>query len=406
MQAEIIATGSELMLGEQVDTNSPHIARALRDIGLELAFITHVGDDELRMVDAIRVALSRSDVILIGGGLGPTVDDVTRPAVARAVGRELVFKPELLAQIEARFRAFARTMSDNNRRQAYVPDGAQPIENPVGTAPAFVVEHAGRAIISLPGVPREMMYLLEHAVIPYLKTRFNLDQVIRVRTLHTVGEGESRIDALIADLEQSTNPVIGLSAKAGQIDVRLAARAGSDDEARSLLAAMEAQVRERIGGVIFGADEDTLEGVIAGLLTDRQQTLATVELNTGGTISSRLTQRKADDQAADPAFRGGLVLSDANALRKTLDLDVEPAEQVGVVARAAQRVRQIHDTTLGLGVMLRDAPDGPGMQILAALVSDTQSETLERRFGGHPGLAAQWTASLVLGMLWKYLKPM
>ncbi len=404
MHAELIATGSELMLGEQVDTNSPYIARQLREIGLPLTYVTQVGDDEPRLTEAIRMALSRSDIVIIGGGLGPTADDVTRPAVARAVGRELVFRPDLLAQIEARFRAFGRTMSENNRRQAYVPEQALPIENPVGTAPAFIVEHEGRAIICLPGVPREMMHLLDHTVIPYLRAKFNLNEAILVRTLHTIGEGESRIDALIADLEQSTNPAIGLSAKAGQVDVRLVARANRRDEAQAMLAAMESKVRERIGAWIFGVDDESLERVIAGRLADRRLTLATVELNTGGTISSRLTQREAAGPSMSEVFRGGLVLSDANALRKTLDVDVEPAEQLAVVTRAAQRVRTIHGTTLGLAAMLRDAPDGPGVQMVVALVADDRSETLERRYGGHSGLAAQWTASLALGLLWRHLK--
>jgi competence/damage-inducible protein CinA-like protein len=404
MRAEIIATGSELLLGEQVDTNSPHIARKFREIGLDLIYTTIVGDDEPRMLDAIRIALTRADVILTSGGLGPTVDDVTRSAVARALGRELVFHEDLFKQIEARFRAYGRPMTDNNRQQAYLPDGAQAIENPVGTAPSFAVEHQGRLIISLPGVPRELTYLLDHAVIPLLKSKLQLQDVIVVRTLHTVGEGESRIDAAIADLERSTNPVIGLSAKAGQVDVRLSAKASRREEAQALLAAMEARVRERIGAFIFGADEETLEGVILSRLADRHHTLATVELNTGGSISSRLTRRTSSGPSSNDAFRGGLVLSDANALRKALDVDVTPAEHLAVVTRAAQRIRAVHAATLGLAVMLREASDGPGFTVYVALVSAGGAETLERSYGGHADLSAQWTAALALGLVWKQLK--
>lgn len=406
MRAEIIATGSELMLGEQVDTNSPHIARKLREIGLSLQYVTLVGDDEAAMAEAVHVALGRSDVILIGGGLGPTVDDVTRPAVARALGRELVFRQDLLDQVAARFRAFGRTMSDNNRRQAYIPEGAQPIENPVGTAPAFLIETGGKVIISLPGVPREMMYLLDHAALPYLASKFDLRDVIVVRTLHTVGEGESRIDESIHDLEQSLNPAIGLSAKSGQVDVRITARATGREAAQAMIAEMETKVRERIGGLIFGADNDTLEGVIAALLVDRRQSLSTVELNTGGMISSRLTLREVAGHAAKDVFRGGLVLSDPGALSKALEVDVAPAESAAIVARAAQRVRTIHTTTLGLSAMLVDAPGGVGIKIYVALVSDAGEETLERSYGGHAGLAPQWTSSLALGMVWKFLKRM
>src|SRR5512147_721212 len=186
MHAEIIATGSELLLGEVVDTNSTYIARRLREIGLNLYFKTVVGDNEQRMEEALRIALNRSDVIITTGGLGPTVDDVTRPAVARAVKRELIFSEELLAQIQARFRAYGSPqgapIGENNRRQAYLPQDAIPIENPVGTAPCFIVEQGDQLIISLPGVPREMEYLTDHVVLPYLKDKLRLTDVILIRT--------------------------------------------------------------------------------------------------------------------------------------------------------------------------------------------------------------------------------
>lgn len=403
MDVELIATGSELVLGEQVDTNSAHIARKLREIGLQVQYETIVGDDETRMVEAIRIALSRADVILIGGGLGPTLDDVTRPAVARALGRELIFRQDLLDQIEARFRAYGRTMGDNNRRQAYVPDGAQPIPNPVGTAPAFIVEHHGRVMVSLPGVPREMEYLLDHAVLPYLKTKIGARRVMVVRTLHTVGEGESRLDAMIEDLQQSTNPVFGLSAKSGQVDVRMTSTASSLEEARRVLAEMEVKVRERIGTWVFGVDDDTLEGVIVSLMSERRHTLATVEVNTGGAISSRLTSPKTTGPSS-AVFGGGLVLSDPAALNKTLSVEVDPIEHVAVMTRAAQRIRAIHATTHGLAVMLHWLEGAPGIKMYAALAFDGGLQTADRSFGGHAGLAPQFASALALGLLWRHLR--
>src|SRR5512139_2921959 len=178
MHAELITSGSELLLGQLVDTNSAFIARTLRGIGLNLFYKTTVGDNEDRMVEVLRVAMARSDVIITTGGLGPTVDDVTRPAVARATGRELEFRPDLLEQIEARFKSFGVAMSENNRRQAFIPCGAIAIENPVGTAPSFIVEHEHRVVISIPGVPSEMEYLLTRQVVPYLKNKLNLREVI------------------------------------------------------------------------------------------------------------------------------------------------------------------------------------------------------------------------------------
>ncbi|MBI5563460.1 MAG: CinA family nicotinamide mononucleotide deamidase-related protein [Chloroflexi bacterium] len=383
MHAEIIATGSELLLGEVVDTNSTYIARQLRDIGLNLYFKTVVGDNEVRMAEALSIALRRSDVIITTGGLGPTIDDVTRPAIARAVDRPLVFRDDLLDQIQARFRAYGVPMGDNNRRQAYVPDGATPIENPVGTAPAFIVDYDGRIIISLPGVPREMEYLIEHAVLPYLKAKLNLTDVIVIRTLHTVGQGESRIDEAIGDLETAANPTVGLSAKAGQVDIRIAAKAATRAEAEALNAAMEATVRERVGKFFFGADADTLESVVAHVLNDRALTLASVECGTGGWLGGRLSTIGA-------MFRGGLTVSD-------LPLDLASAIE------AANQVRSTQGSDLALSVSVGRAADGPGLKLVVALTGLDQPATIERGFGGHSALAAQWASTAALGLVWRKL---
>ena len=385
MHAEIIATGSELLLGEVVDTNSTFIARQLRRIGLNLFYKTIVGDNEERMIEALQIALNRSDVIITTGGLGPTIDDVTRPAVAHAVGRELEFRSDLMDQIAARFKAYRSPMSDNNRRQAYVPAGAIPIENPVGTAPSFIVEQGGKIIISLPGVPREMEYLIEHAVLPYLIRALDLRDVILIRTLHVAALGESRIDAVIGDLEAESNPTVGLSAKAGQVDIRITAKAATSAEAEVLNAAMEQRVRDRLGADIFGADDDTLEGTIAALLSSRPQTLASVEVGTGGLLGGRLAN------ALGAAFRGGWI---------STDLSIDDLEST---IKLAQQVRQTQASDLGLAVVLRDTPEGKGLKLLVALASEDQPQTMERGFGGHTGLAPQWASTLALARVWKYL---
>jgi competence/damage-inducible protein CinA-like protein len=385
MHAEIIATGSELLLGEVVDTNSTYIARKLREIGLNLFYKTVVGDNEQRMEAALRIALNRSDVIITTGGLGPTVDDVTRPAVARAVDRELIFSEELLAQIQARFRAYGVPMGENNRRQAYLPQGAIPIENPVGTAPCFIVEHHGRVIISLPGVPREMEYLMEHVVLPYLKSKLNLTEVIVIRTLHTVGQGESRIDEAIGDLETSANPTVGLSAKAGQVDVRITAKAATREDAEALNAEMEGRVRQKLGPFIFGADEDTLESVVARLLLDQHVTLASIESGTGGALGGRLAQ-------LGEAFRGGVTVAD----RALIDL--------AAVTEAAHHIRSDRGSDFGLCASVIDAPDGRGLKLMIALVTPDDVKTVERGFGGHTALAGQWASTAALGLVWRKVK--
>ncbi|HSJ54623.1 MAG TPA: CinA family nicotinamide mononucleotide deamidase-related protein, partial [Anaerolineae bacterium] len=284
MRAEIVTTGTELLLGQIDDTNATYLARQLRDLGIDLFFRTTVGDNELRIAQALEQALDRADLIITTGGLGPTVDDVTREAVARAVGRPLLLFPELLAQIEAFFARFGSVMSDNNRRQAYLPEGCIPVENPVGTAPAFIVEDPRGTIITLPGVPREMVYLMEHAIVPYLQQRLGRQDALFTRILRTVALGESRIDEAIADLETSSNPTVGLSAHPGQTDVRIVAKAATLAEAEALVAGFEATIRERLGAAIYGTGDESLESGVAALLRQQGAVLVVAETLTQGDI--------------------------------------------------------------------------------------------------------------------------
>ena len=231
MQAEIVLIGTELLLGEIVDTNANLFAKALRDIGMDLLYKTTVGDNQKRMVDVLNLALDRSDVVITSGGIGPTVDDMTRLAVAEATGRKLVYSDELEGQIATRFRNFGRPMAENNKRQAYIPEGAIPLENPVGTAPCFLSEDVnGRGfVISLPGVPRELEHMLHNVVIPILIDRMGGRKVMKVRVLRTCAVGESNIDRSIGDLMTESNPTVGLAAHAGQTDVRITAKADTEE---------------------------------------------------------------------------------------------------------------------------------------------------------------------------------
>ncbi len=302
--AEIITIGTELLLGEIVDTNAQFLARALRDAGIDLYRKTTVGDNASRIAQAIQQAMERCDIVLTSGGLGPTVDDPTREAVALALGVEIEYRPELWEQIQARFRRFNRLPTENNKRQAYVPQGAVAIENPVGTAPAFLVERGDQVIISLPGVPREMEYLMHQAVLPYLRRRFNLKGVIKSRVVHTAGVGESQIDDLIGDLERMSNPTVGLAAHSGQVDVRITAKADSEEEAWALIRPVEEEVRQRLGNWVYGADEETLEGAALRVLEYKGWTLVVVEAGLGGNLVRRLA-------AVQGPFLGGEVLSAA-----------------------------------------------------------------------------------------------
>jgi nicotinamide-nucleotide amidase len=343
MHAEIVMTGSELLLGEIVDTNATMMAKMLRNIGLDLYYKTTVGDNEERITQVLSLALDRSPVVITSGGLGPTVDDVTRQAAANATGRRLVYSTELEAQIAARFRGFGREMADNNKRQAYLPEGALPLPNPVGTAPCFLSEDTkGRGfIISLPGVPRELEYMMTHTVIPLLVERMGGAKIIKAKTLRTCAVGESNIDRGIGDLMTERNPTVGLSAHAGQTDVRIAAKAETEAEADVLIAVMEARLRERLGVSIYGVDKETVPEVVGRLLLEKGLELGIVDTLTEGQLarelseagfSQILTTNLAVATPAEAAVAVGLapISADGAAFAAALAQAVAPAEGVGL----------------------------------------------------------------------------
>ncbi len=377
MNAEIIAIGTELLLGELTDSNSAHIARAFRDIGLDLLRISCIGDNEIRIAELVQHAMTRSDVILTTGGLGPTVDDPTREAIARACNLPLEFRPDLWEQIRARFKRYGRETTDNNRKQAYVPAGALALENPVGTAPCFIVETEHSVIISLPGVPREMEYMLANVVVPYLRQKFNLTGVIKAKVLRTVGLGESKIDVLVGDLERLSNPTVGLAAHPGQTDIRITAKAGSEAEAMALIAPIEAEVRARLGEAIYGEGKETVEAVVARLLIERGQTIAVAEAGSGGQLSARLA---AVPQAAQ-FFRGGSLIT---AVGKPVD-------------ELAQSVRAEWDADWGLSlcVNLQAGAD----QIQLALVGAVPAEIRAMGYAGPPASVAIWASTSAINLL-------
>jgi nicotinamide-nucleotide amidase len=386
MRAEIVTTGTELLLGQIDDTNATYLARQLRDLGIDLYFRSTVGDNERRIAQVLEEALARADLVITTGGLGPTVDDVTREAVARATHRPLVLFPELLAQIEAFFARFGSRMGDNNRRQALLPEGCIPVENPVGTAPAFIVEDERGTVITLPGVPSEMRYLMEHAVVPYLQRRLGQGEAIVTRVLRTVAVGESRVDEAIADLETSANPTVGLSAHPGQTDVRIVAKAPTQAAAEALVAGFESTIRERLGASIYATGDATLEAVIAGLLADRGATLVVAETVTQGDVSRRLS-------AHPDVFRGGVVAADGQSLAQLLGLDGAAIQgEEGAIA-LAEAVRRAWRATYGVSV-LGVAGEEERPWVAVANQDGTSSRSL--RFRGRDRRARNWTTTITL----------
>jgi len=256
--AEIITIGTEILLGEIVDTNTRHIALTLRNLGVDLFRTITIGDNAERIASTIRESMQRTEIVITTGGLGPTVDDPTREAVAKAAGVETEFREDLWEQVREAVGRYGRKPAENQKRQAIVPKGAIGIRNPVGTAPAFIVETERNAVISLPGVPNEMEHILHESIIPYLQTRFDLHDVIKVRVLHCSGLGEGSIDEKIGDLETLINPTVGLATHTGVVDVRIAAKAASETEADQLIARIENDIRSRLCDAVFGVDEVSL----------------------------------------------------------------------------------------------------------------------------------------------------
>ncbi len=351
MRAEIIAIGTELLIGQIVDTNSVHIARRLAPLGIDLTYVTSVGDSRADMAETLNLALKRSQIIVITGGLGPTDDDLTREVVSQVTGKKLVFHQHLMDQIEDLFRRLGFRMVQSNRRQAFIPDGAIPIENPLGTAPGFILEEQGRALITLPGVPREMEFLMEKAVIPYLRKKFAIKEgIVQSKVLRVCGLGESAVNEQIADLiREGGNPSIGLLASPGEIKIRIMAKGRRPSEAQSIVEAMETQIRGRLGTLIYGVDEETLEESIIKLLEKMNLTLSTAEPFTGGLIAQRLSGTESAQ------FLQGVVLNTEEATRTFLDIGkVEfnklKREGEGFVLRLAQKTREHCRSDLGLSV--------------------------------------------------------
>jgi len=376
--AEIITIGTEILLGEIVDTNSAFLARHLRNLNVDVFRTSTIGDNAQRIAQIIRETLERTQIIITTGGIGPTVDDPTREAVALAFGVETEFRPELWEQVVRQMLRYGRTPGENQKRQAYVPKNAIAVENPVGTAPAFIVEQDDHCLIALPGVPREMEYLAEQQVFPYLRKRYNLSGTIKARILHVAGMGESAIDEQVGDLELLANPTIGLAAHYGMVDVRITAKAESVAKADALIAGVEKTIREKLGQAIYGADDETLEAITLKALAQKDWTLTVVEVNTGGELSRLLSQ------TGDPTFLGGKILPALPEGQNLAGAVVEQMESSGASA--------------ALGLTARDNT-GEVLGVDMVIVTPAATRESTRTYGGHPKNIPAWGANNVLDLL-------
>jgi competence/damage-inducible protein CinA-like protein len=364
--AEIITIGTEILLGEIVDTNTRYIARVLRGMGVNLFRTITIGDNAERIAEVIRDSMQRAEIVITTGGLGPTIDDPTRDAVALAVGVETEFREELWEQVVTVISRYGRKPSENQRRQAYVPKGALGINNPVGTAPCFIVETERNAVISLPGVPNEMEYILHESIVPYLQKRFHLDEIIKIKILHCSGLGEGMIDEKIADLETLSNPTVGLAAHTGVVDIRIAAKAKSEAEADEMIAKIESDVRARLGDVVFGVNEDTLEDAALNAVATRGWSLIGVESGLDGMLA-----RKVPHTASLPDLDPESLMDALRAARAESKADAA----LGVIASVENRTADI------------------------ALITPRGEKTHHISYGGPPRSVTRWAVNLALDWL-------
>jgi competence/damage-inducible protein CinA-like protein len=381
---EIVTIGTELLLGEIQDTNSRFIARSLRDIGVDLYRLTTVGDNLNRITATLQEALMRADIVITTGGLGPTVDDPTRQAVANVFNVKLVYKDELWKQILERFSHYKRTPTDNNKRQAFIPANSIAIPNPVGTAPAFYVELGGKTLISLPGVPREMEYLMNHFVVEYLKHRYDLrDEIILPWVIHTISKGESSIDEIIGEMETLSNPTVGLLAHPGQTDIRVTAKAPSAAEAEEMMQPVLQEIRKKLKDYIYGENETTLEQAVAELLNQSQTHVSIIESGSNGEVFEKLKKHMPDGQLSgdnvDLVFSG-----------ETLN-------------RLMHEYQEQKNADMVLAVIVSTKDSDPHIQV--ALLHDGQISEINRLYGGPSGDAVTWAVNYALDMIrWKFIE--
>jgi nicotinamide-nucleotide amidase len=346
MKAEIISIGTELLLGEIVDTNTPYLAGQLSVLGIDLYFTSAVGDNPSRLQGVLKQAWDRSDIILTTGGLGPTQDDLTRDAIASLLGEKQTVDPQLKQNLINFFARRGLEMPASNVKQAALIPSSTALVNPQGTAPGWWVEKEGKIIVAMPGPPSEMQYMWENQVLPRLQKKTGA--VILTRMVKTFGVSEAKVDEMMADLTPSPNPTLATYAKLDGIYVRIAAKADKEAEARAMIDKREADIRAILGDIIWGVDDETQEGVVGKLLLDRGLSLAVAESFSGGFLTHTL------GTAADSEryFKGGLIAA-TSEVKVALGLEPKLAQgedRAGVARAMAVLVRQKLDATVGIGI--------------------------------------------------------
>ncbi len=406
---ELIAVGTELLLGQLVDTNTTYVEQKLAENGIDVRGTHAVGDNRERIAAVISGALERSDGVITTGGLGPTIDDLTKEAVCDTLGLGTELYEPALRQMQAFFEQSGREMRPNNRKQAELPTGSRPLDNPHGTAPGFVAFDAnGKFVACMPGVPREMKPMLAERLLPFLRERFSVNSAIYTRVLHTINLGESEIDHRIDDLFRAgENPKIAVLAHEYRADVKIMAKAACVEEAQTMIDPLQREIETRLRGHIYGTDATTIESAIHAALQACDETLAVAESCTGGRIAAALTSVAGSSKT----FTGGVVAYD-NAV-KAASLGVDPAliERVGAVSEEvalamARGARRCLGADVALSTTGIAGPDGGSAEKPVGLVWFAIDDAAGARawrilFRGDRAAVQSRATTAGLGMIWK-----
>jgi nicotinamide-nucleotide amidase len=403
--AEIIAIGSELLTPERSDTNSLWFTEKLNEIGVEVKLKTIVGDDEARLEETIRDAMKRSDIVITTGGLGPTEDDVTRPVAARAIGRELVYHTDIEEHLRERFRGWGREMPEINKRQAYAIDGAEILPNPNGSACGMLVETDGKVLAIFPGPPRENQPMFTDHVLPRLK-KLSGEVVVRKRVLRVTGMGESAIDEAIAPIYGKYKDVqTSILFSKSEVEVHLSSKSTDETKALAVLDELAKKIVDKLGIAVFATNGETMEQVIAKLLTDRGETVSTAESCTGGLIARRLTELAGSSKF----FMEGAVTYSNEAKIRTLNVSQETLDKFGAVSsetaeEMARGMRERADTDYAISVTGVAGPDGgseekPVGTVWFGLADRENVETIKFVFPGDRYLVRWRSSQAALDML-------
>lgn len=409
MRAEILNIGTELLIGQVVNTNATYLAQELARLGIDCYYVTAVGDNPERLLEALRLAWDRSDLVVCTGGLGPTADDLTHEMVARFVGDRLELHPDILERIQAAFKARGRELLPSEEKLAMFPASATLIRNPAGTASGVYIERGDKRLMTFPGVPHELRHMWETWASPTLERLTG--GTIRSRLLKFVGLDEADAANRVSDLLEGENPTVAPYAGGGEVHLRVTAKAESPEETERLLAPVVSEIQRRLGDWYFGSDEDTLPGVIGRMLRERQEKLAVAESCSGGLLASRLT----DVSGSSDYFLGGVVSYAVSEKVRFLGLDegfIRRHSHVSpeVTEAMADAIVRVTGATWGVGITgyagpSSNTPEDEVGHVYVAVRGPEGTEVHSYRFGRHPRDKVKWfSTQRALGLLYQALR--